>query len=120
MLNLYELPLSNNNIPLIALAIPLCASQLMGTRHMRGRIQRLLRDPHVWLPWKNRTPWKNPIQSWWHNPKPFILSKPWQNSNPWHPATGQTQPFWKSYANLKASSQNATTSNITNITKRTM
>ena len=109
MNNIDELPPNNNNIPLIALAIPLCAAQLMGTRHMRGRIQRLLRDPHVWLPWKNRTPWKNPIQSWWHNPNPFILSNPWQNPNPWHPATGQTQPFWKSHANLKAPIQSVST-----------
>jgi hypothetical protein len=99
--NFDELPPRQNNIPLVALAIPLCAAQLMGTRHMRGRVQRLLRDPHVWLPWKNRAPWKNPIQSWWHNSNPFVVSNPWQNSNPWHPVTGQAQPFWKSQANWK-------------------
>ena len=101
MHNFDTLPPRQNNIPLFAIAIPLCAAQLMGTLHMRGRMQRLLRDPHIWVPWKNRTPWKNPIQNWWHNSKPFVVSNPWRNTNPWHPVTGQTQSFWKNHTNWK-------------------
>ena len=93
------LPPRQNNLPLVAIAIPLCAAQLMGTRHMRSRVQRLLKDPHVWLPWKNRSPWKNPVQSWWHNENPWVQMNPWRNENPWHPVTGQAKSFWKSQAN---------------------
>ena len=96
-----SLPPRQNNVPWVAIAIPLCAAQLMGTRHMRGRVQRLLRDPHVWLPWKNRSPWKNPMQSWWHNENPWVANNPWRNNNPWHPVTGQAKSFWKSQANWK-------------------
>lgn len=103
------LPSQQNNIPLVAIAIPLCVAQLLGTRHMRARIQRLMRDPHIWIPWKNRAPWKNPIQNWWHNSNPFVVSNPWQNNNPWHPSTGQTQSLWKNPSPMKAPSQSAPT-----------
>jgi hypothetical protein len=109
MHNFDELPSRLNNIPLIVVAIPLCLAQLMGARHMRARMQRLIRDPHIWLPWKNRTPWKNPIQNWWHNSNPFVVTNPWQNSNPWHPATGQSQSFWKNSFPKKAPSQSVST-----------
>ena len=63
---------SHHTLPLAAIAIPLCAAQLLGARHMRGQVMKLLRDPHVWLPWRNRTPWKNPTNSWWWNAKPWL------------------------------------------------
>jgi len=87
--NYDSLPANRNSIPLVAAVIPLCAAQMMGTRHMRGQVMRLLRDPHVWLPWKNRNPWKNPVGQWWHNANPWINYNPWKNANPWHPVTGQ-------------------------------
>ena len=63
---------SHNTLPLAAVAIPLCAAQLLGARHMRGQVMKLLRDPHVWLPWRNKSPWKNPTHSWWWNAKPWL------------------------------------------------
>jgi len=101
--NYDELPPRQNNLPLVALALPLCAAQLMGTRHMRGRVQRLLRDPHVWLPWKNRAPWKNNIDAWWHNANPWVVKSPWVNHNPYHPVHGQAKSFWKKSANWQNS-----------------
>ena len=63
---------THHTLPLAAVAIPLCAAQLLGARHMRGQVMKLLRDPHVWLPWRNRSPWKNPTHSWWWNAKPWL------------------------------------------------
>lgn len=63
---------SHHTLPLAAIAIPLCAAQLLGARHMRGQVMKLLRDPHVWLPWRNRSPWKNPTNAWWWNAKPWL------------------------------------------------
>ena len=83
------LPPTQNSIPLVAALIPLCAAQVMGTRHMRAQVMRLLRDPHVWIPWKNRQPWKNPMNQWWTNSNPWVNYQPWRNGNPWHPVSGQ-------------------------------
>ena len=63
---------TKSTFPMVAVAIPLCAAQLLGTRHMRGQVMKLLRDPHVWLPWRNRNPWKNPTNAWWWNAKPWL------------------------------------------------
>jgi hypothetical protein len=78
--------LENKAFPLIALAIPLVFAQLVGTRHMKGQILKLLRDPHVWLPWINRSPWKNPTSQWWFAKKQWSNKEPWKNPKPWSPA----------------------------------
>eukprot|EP00293_Proteomonas_sulcata_P018061 CAMPEP_0184309740 /NCGR_PEP_ID=MMETSP1049-20130417/18794_1 /TAXON_ID=77928 /ORGANISM="Proteomonas sulcata, Strain CCMP704" /LENGTH=47 /DNA_ID= /DNA_START= /DNA_END= /DNA_ORIENTATION= len=36
--DLEALPSRWNSVPLVAVAIPLCAAQLMGTRHMKGQV----------------------------------------------------------------------------------
>ena len=76
------LPPTHNSIPLVAALVPLCAAQVLGTRHMRSQVMKLLRDPHVWLPWRNRQPWKNPVNTWWHNSNPWVNYQPWKNTNP--------------------------------------
>ena len=63
---------SKSTLPLAAIALPLVAAQFMGTRHMRSQVMKLLRDPHCWLPWKNRNPWRNPTSQWWWNAKPWL------------------------------------------------
>ncbi len=108
----YEsLPPTQSSIPLVAAAIPLCAAQLLGTRHMRGQVMRLLRDPHVWLPWNNKNPWKNPLNSWWTNKNPWENAAPWKNNNPWHPVTGQAKSLSRDIMNRFGTSNNATWKN---------
>mmetsp|Transcript_21727 Transcript_21727/g.34040 ORF Transcript_21727/g.34040 Transcript_21727/m.34040 type:complete len:141 (+) Transcript_21727:102-524(+) len=99
--DLEALPSRWNSVPLVAVAIPLCAAQLMGTRHMKGQVMKLLRDPHVWLPWKNKNPWKNPVGNWWVNKNQWLNTNPWRNKNPWHPVHGQANSVWKKAANWK-------------------
>mmetsp|Transcript_11117 Transcript_11117/g.22016 ORF Transcript_11117/g.22016 Transcript_11117/m.22016 type:complete len:108 (-) Transcript_11117:369-692(-) len=77
--------LAEKAFPLIALAVPLVFAQLVGTRHMKGQVMKLLRDPHVWLPWVNRSPWKNPTSQWWWNKKAWVNNEPWKNNKPWTP-----------------------------------
>uniref|UniRef100_A0A6U2FJK9 Uncharacterized protein n=1 Tax=Hemiselmis andersenii TaxID=464988 RepID=A0A6U2FJK9_HEMAN len=76
---------SDRSFPLIVLAVPLVFAQLMGTRHMKGQVLKLMRDPHVWLPWINKNPWKNPTSQWWWNKKAWINNEPWKNPKPWTP-----------------------------------
>lgn len=77
----------HHSFPLIVLAVPLVFAQLVGTRHMKGQVLRLLRDPHVWLPWHNKHPWKNPTQSWWWaaGKSRWVNDNPWKNPKPWTP-----------------------------------
>jgi hypothetical protein len=46
---------------------------------------KLLFAGQVWLPWRNKQPWKNPTDQWWWNKNSWINPEPWKNAKPWSP-----------------------------------
>jgi len=73
----------NYNYPVIIFTNGLIASTILTLSFYRKRIRKIYYDPHIWIPWKNKNPWKNKINDWWHNKTPWTNVKPWQNKNPW-------------------------------------
>ena len=68
-------------VPTIFLA---SIAQLVSLNMMKNSVVKLLRDPHIWLPWKNKKPWA-PDDLWW-NKNNWINPNPWKNPKPWHPS----------------------------------
>lgn len=76
---------TDNNSLLLFILSPLLCAKLISIHMFKRRILTLLKDPHIWIPWKNKYPWKNPSNDWWWNKDNWINTKPWKNTNPWFP-----------------------------------
>ena len=73
----------NYNYPVIAFTNGIILTSVLTLGFYTKRIKKIYYDPHVWMPQKNRNPWKNKINDWCHNEKLWINTKPWKNDNPW-------------------------------------
>ena len=60
-----------------AIVLTVICSQVFAARHIKHKMIIIFKDPHIWIPWKNKQPWIN-INWWWNK-------NPWKNHKPWNP-----------------------------------
>lgn len=72
-----------HNYPIILITNGIIMTTLLTLSFYTKRIKKIYYDPHIWIPWKNKTPWKNNVYKWWHNKNPWVNKFPWKNNKPW-------------------------------------
>ena len=73
----------NKSIILNSISCYVIFGTILSLQFYSKKIKKIYYDPHIWLKWKNRNPWKNNKHDSWYNKNLWINKNPWVNKNPW-------------------------------------